>query len=337
MPTPRRRVSRFEATTMTAGAPGGGTGGLTVMLSSVQSTISAGGPARDRWAHWILQQRFGGDPEQRDRVLRFLAPIRDTVLSGAALQHGDVVLDVGCGDGLLGFGALDLVGPTGRVMFSDVSTDLLEQCTRLLDGASDGRGSTVEAALPNLGAVKDEATDVVVLRSVLIYVHDKARAFQALHRVLRPGGRLSLFEPINSFGFPEPDGYLWGFHMSGLEDQAAKVHAAYAETVDTGDGDPMLGFDERDLLRWAEQAGFTNITLDHHARIVSSHPSAGTSLQTYLATSPNPMVGSFGDQLRHALTPHEVQQVTQCMNHSLQAGRGQYRHAVTYLTAEKAT
>jgi len=304
---------------------------------SVQSTSSVDRPAQDRWANWILQQRFGGDPEQRDRVLGFLAPIRDTVLSGAALQPGDVVLDVGCGDGLLGFGALDLVGPTGRVMFSDVSTDLLEQCTRLLDRAGDGRGSTVEAALPDLAAVGDQATDVVVLRSVLIYVHDKARAFQALHRVLRPGGRLSLFEPINSFGFPEPDGYLWGFNMFGLEEQAAKVHTAYTETVDTGDGDPMLGFDERDLLRWAEQAGFTNVTLDHRARIVSSHPSAGTSLHTFLATSPNPMIGSFGDQLHHALSPDEVQQVTQRMNDDLHAGRGQYRQAHTYLTAEKAT
>jgi len=304
---------------------------------SVQSTSGADGPAQDRWAHWILEERFGGDPEQRDRVLRFLAPIRDTVLSGAALQPGDVVLDVGCGDGLLGFGALDLVGPTGRVVFSDVSADLLEQCTRLLDGAGDGRGSTVEAALPDLAAVRNEATDVVVLRSVLIYVHDKARAFRALHRVLRHGGRLSLFEPINSFGFPEPDGYLWGFNMSGLEEQAAKVHAAYADTVDTGDGDPMLGFDERDLVRWAEQSGFTNIILDHHARIVSSHPSVGTSLRTYLASSPNPMVGSFGDQLRRALTPHELQQVTNRMNHDLQTGRGQYRQATTYLNATRAT
>jgi len=196
---------------------------------------------------------------------------------------------------------------------------------------------TVEAALPDLAAVGDQGTDVVVLRSVLIYVHDKARAFQALHRVLRPGGRLSLFEPINSFGFPEPDGYLWGFNMFGLEEQAAKVHTAYTETVDTGDGDPMLGFDERDLLRWAEQAGFTNVTLDHRARIVSSHPSAGTSLHTFLATSPNPMIGSFGDQLHHALSPDEVQQVTRRMNDDLQAGRGQYRQAHTYLTAEKAT
>jgi len=47
------------------------------------------------------------------------------------------------------------------------------------------------------------------------------------------------------------------------------------------------------------------------------------------------MVESFGEQLRLALTPHELQQVTNRMNHDLQDGRGQYRHAPTYLTAER--
>ena len=41
-------------------------------------------------------------------------------------------------------------------------------------------------------------------RSVLIYVDDKRASFAALHRVLRPGGRVSMFEPINRFGHPEP-------------------------------------------------------------------------------------------------------------------------------------
>lgn len=238
-------------------------------------------------------------------MLRFLAPIRDKVLPGAARQHGDVVLDVGCGDGLLGFGALDLLGPTGRIVLSDVSADLLEQCTHLLDEAGDGRGSAVEAALPHLAAAKNQTTDVLVLRSVLIYVHDKARAFQALHRDRRQGGRLPLFEPINPFGYPEPDGYLWGFNMSGLQERAAKVQAGYAETVDTGDGDPMLGFDERDLLRWAEQAGFTNITLDHHARIVSTPPIGRDKPANISGDTAQPDGRVLGEQLRSVGQRHD--------------------------------
>jgi arsenite methyltransferase len=51
---------------------------------------------------------------------------------------------------------------------------------------------------------------VVTTRSVLIYVKDKRRAaFEELHRVLKPGGRLSIFEPINNFTYPEPP-HLFG-------------------------------------------------------------------------------------------------------------------------------
>ncbi|WP_348240817.1 methyltransferase domain-containing protein, partial [Salmonella enterica] len=48
-----------------------------------------------------------------------------------------------------------------------------------------------------LEGIADSSVDVVTTRSVLIYVDDKAAAFAAFHRVLKPGGRVSLFEPIN--------------------------------------------------------------------------------------------------------------------------------------------
>lgn len=38
---------------------------------------------------------------------------------------------------------------------------------------------------------------------MLIYVEDKQRAFDEFFRVLRPGGRLSIYEPINRFGMEE--------------------------------------------------------------------------------------------------------------------------------------
>ena len=34
---------------------------------------------------------------------------------------------------------------------------------------------------------------------MLIYVDRKDAAFSEFHRVLRPGGRLSIFEPINQY------------------------------------------------------------------------------------------------------------------------------------------
>ena len=54
----------------------------------------------------------------------FLLPVRDRVLRNAALTGGETLLDVGAGDGLIAFGALELIGEGGRVIFSDISQDL---------------------------------------------------------------------------------------------------------------------------------------------------------------------------------------------------------------------
>ena len=126
-----------------------------------------------------------------------LAARRDKVLDFAQLAEGDV-LDVGCGEGLIGFGAL--ARGAGYVIFSDISEDLLAACR---EAAADlgvvDRCRFVRASADDLAAVGDASVDVVTTRSVLIYVADKQLAFGEFARVLRPGGRISLFEPINRF------------------------------------------------------------------------------------------------------------------------------------------
>ncbi len=83
----------------------------------------------DRWHRWLMDTRSGGDPAARERLLtEYLYPLRDTVLDKAKLQPGDTVLDVGTGDGLIAFGALERLGPSGHVVFSDISQDLLDHC-----------------------------------------------------------------------------------------------------------------------------------------------------------------------------------------------------------------
>jgi arsenite methyltransferase len=100
----------------------------------------------------------------------------DRVLDQAGLVEGETLLDVGCGDGLIAFGALER--GTGRAIFSDISEDLLDEPRRLAGelGVLD-RCDFVRAAAEDLSPIQDESVDVVTTRSVLIYVEDKRRRF----------------------------------------------------------------------------------------------------------------------------------------------------------------
>src|SRR5215472_2608171 len=151
----------------------------------------------DRWHRWLLDVRFGGDAACREKDLtEFLYPVRDTVLGRARLRPDGTLLDVGTGDGLIAFGALERLGPSGRVIFSDISQDRLDHCRKAADaeGLLD-RCSFILAAADRLTGMADGSVDVVTTRSVLIYVKDKAAALREFYRVLKPGGRLACSSP----------------------------------------------------------------------------------------------------------------------------------------------
>jgi len=285
----------------------------------------------DRWAQWLLDRRFGGDPAARERMLPGLMEFRDRVLAGAMIAAGDVVLDVGCGDGLLGVGALETADPQGgpaRVIFSDISLDLLRQCRDTID---DPRAEFVHTGLPELEGIEPESIDVAMTRSVLIYVADKASSFASLRRVLRPGGRLSIFEPINRFCHPAPPQQLWGYDITGMEELGAKANAA-AQRHDAVLG-PMLDFDERDLLALAERAGFSEVRLEYRAEIALRRNEC--RWEEWLRHAPNPLVPTFGEILDEALTPAERKALAEHIEARRVApdGLAVSRSAVAYLTA----
>ena len=60
----------------------------------------------DHWSGWILHHRFGGNEAAKNAMLDYLYPVRDAVLAGANVQAHETLLDVGTGDGLIAFGAL---------------------------------------------------------------------------------------------------------------------------------------------------------------------------------------------------------------------------------------
>jgi arsenite methyltransferase len=286
---------------------------------------------RDRWHRWLLDVRHGGDPEYREVLLRRLYRVRDEVLDRAALQPDETLLDVGTGDGLIAFGALDRLGPDGRVIFSDVSQDLLDHChAAAADNGQLRRCDFVLAAADQLTAVADASVDVVTTRSVLIYVADKAAAFAEFRRVLRPGGRISIFEPINVLMHECNSRRFMGYDIGPVADIAAKVNSRF-DAIQPPASDPMLDFDDRDLVRLAEEAGFAEVRLD--LRLTVQTWRKGVPWSRFLRMSGNPNVPPLGEVLDQALTAAELETFTAYLRPLVEAGRGEDRMAVAYLTA----
>jgi hypothetical protein len=66
---------------------------------------------QDRWARWVLQRRDAGDVQVRRHGAALPAAYRDGVLDRATVTDGDVLLDVGAGDGLIATAYLRAIRP----------------------------------------------------------------------------------------------------------------------------------------------------------------------------------------------------------------------------------
>jgi SAM-dependent methyltransferase len=282
----------------------------------------------------MLRRRFGGDREEMEaRLTKHLYPIREKILSHAHLADGETLLDVGCGDGLIGFGALERV-KTSKVIFSDISDELLAHTQSLASdlGFSD-RCEFLHASADDLSAVPTDSADVIAMRSVLIYVSAKQRAFDEFFRVLRSRGRLSIFEPINSFAYPEPPHLFNGCDMTSIMELTAKVKAVCFR-AQPPDKDPMFNFDERDLVAFTEKSGFGQVHLELQVEVKPLPPDL-PNWETFVRIAPNPKMPTLEEAIAESLTSDEAEKFVGHLRPLIEARRGTTKTALAYLWASK--
>lgn len=287
---------------------------------------------QDIWYEWLLRRRDGNDPARAKATRDFLTPIRNKVLENARFVEGDTLLDVGCGDGLIALRALEKTR-NSRVIFLDISQDLLDHARETVTWMGDlFRTQFVCASADDLSQIPSESVDVLTTRSVLIYVKEKQRSFEEFLRVLKPGGRISLFEPINRFGSPEPLNQFWGYDVSPVQEIAQKVLAVYRQ-IQPLESDPMLDFDERDLFNFAVNAGFASISLEYHALLEMKSPPQPWETMSNVAH--NPRIPTLNEAMQQCLSPAEIERFTEPLKPLVEGGRGRSRFARAYMTATK--
>ena len=179
--------------------------------------------------------------------------------------------------------------------------------------------------------IADASVDVVTTRSVLIYVKDKAAALRAFYRVLRSGGRISVFEPVNVL-MHDPERFM-GYDMTPVKPLAARLEAFY-ESIQPPGADPMLDFDERDLVRHAERAGFADVSLE--LRVTVKNGKRPVPWDRALRMSGNPLVPPLGEVLDRVLSPREIAEFTAHVKPLVESGTGRERQALAYLAAARS-
>ncbi len=121
------------------------------------------------------------------------------VLDRVGIRAGERVLELGTGPGVFTLEAARRTRPTGKLICVDIQPRMIAMVeARVLEAGLKNVETYVASAyeLP----LEDQSVDRAYLITVLSEISDQDRALRELHRVLKPGGILSVTEE-----FPDPD------------------------------------------------------------------------------------------------------------------------------------
>jgi SAM-dependent methyltransferase len=129
--------------------------------------------------------------ELTDRIDRQLKVAADWIIDALAPKEGQRVLELAGGPGTLSVMAARAVGPSGRLLYSDFS----EQMVNVARGRLSGEGlDWVECRVIDAEAMDlpDASFDAVACRMGYMLMAEPAVALRETARVLAPGGKVAL-------------------------------------------------------------------------------------------------------------------------------------------------
>jgi SAM-dependent methyltransferase len=143
-----------------------------------QTTYEQWQAAAEAWYRW--------DPA----INRWLGHATKEMIRMAGISKGHHVLDIAAGAGGQSVAVAEVVGPTGYVLATDISPNILSFARRMACEAKVYNIETRAMDGENLEC-KDASFDAVISRVGLIYFPDQLKALSEMYRVLKPGGKIA--------------------------------------------------------------------------------------------------------------------------------------------------
>jgi arsenite methyltransferase len=294
----------------------------------------------DVWSEWLLHRRHADDPAFADVVRAEVERYADRVLDAARLAPGMTLADIGAGEGLIAFRAIDRVGESLRVLIADVSAPMLRHAESLaIQRQVQSQCVFLQCAADRLKDIPDASVDVIATRAVLAYVTDKSAALREFYRVLKPGGRISIAEPIL-----QDDAFAATALRTMIESKAVQsqdrflplLHrwkaAQYPDTNEKIANSPIANYSERNLFEYVRLSGFIEIHLELHIDML---PSIITSWDVFLTGSPHPWAPPLSTVLAEQFTPEERQFFEQIMRPIVESPDAVTTTRIVYINAVK--
>jgi arsenite methyltransferase len=139
----------------------------------------------------------------------------------ADLKQGESVVDLGSGSGMDTFVAALKVGPNGRVIGIDMTDAQRLKAERLRDASGMRNVTYLKGYIESL-PFESASFDAVISNGVINLSPDKAKVFQEVARVLKPGGRLALADIVTEVQLPDGivcNSTLWAACIGGAMQQ----------------------------------------------------------------------------------------------------------------------